>query len=81
MFDIVGVNPTAPTTARTDSLTKHIFFKAIDFWGGEVGLRERQTRDLIKDKWAHENSKRLYRIRYDEDVIRRLEVMLSSTNA
>lgn len=56
-------------------------FKSIDFWGGEVGLRERQTRDLIKDKWAHDNSKRLYRIRYDEDVIRRLEVILSSTNA
>ncbi len=56
-------------------------FKSIEFWGGEAGLRERQARDFIKTKWALDNGKHLHRIRFDEDLIFRLEVILASINA
>jgi hypothetical protein len=53
-------------------------FKAIDFWGGEQGLKQRQQRDLIKNIWAASNGKRLYRIRYDEDIEIRLQQIMKT---
>jgi len=48
-------------------------FIPIDFWGGEKGLEERNLKDSIKNQWAKENSKKLYRIRFDEDIHVKLE--------
>ena len=34
-------------------------------------------RDLIKDKYCQDNNYRLYRIRFDEDLISRLEGIIN----
>ncbi len=51
-------------------------FKVVEIWGGEEGLEERIAKDNIKDRWAKKNEIKLYRIRYDEDIEKRLERIL-----
>ena len=51
-------------------------FVSIDFWGGEKGLEERQLRDEIKNRWAEENNMKLFRIKFDEDLPHKMEVIL-----
>jgi len=51
-------------------------FKVVEYWGGEEGLQERILKDEIKNEWCHMNSKRLYRIRFDQDVTSRMREIL-----
>ena len=52
-------------------------FQSIAFWGGERGLRDRQRKDSIKNKWAEGSQYTLFRIRFDENVIEKLDEILS----
>ena len=47
-------------------------FKSVDYWCGDEGLLERQNRDLYKTDYCIKNSIKLIRIKYDEDVIEKL---------
>ena len=49
-------------------------FKAIDYFGGEEGLRTRQLHDQIKTNYCKNNNIPLIRIKYDENI----EVKLNS---
>ena len=43
-------------------------FKAIDFFGGEEGLKQTQIRDEFKNNWCEENDIKLLRIPYFEEA-------------
>ena len=47
-------------------------FKSIPYWGGDDGLLERQTRDKFKTGYCFNNNIKLIRIKYDENVIKKL---------
>jgi len=53
-------------------------FKIIEYWGGQAGLEERQLRDKIKDQWAKANNIQLYRIRYDENIEQKLDIIFQN---
>jgi NADH pyrophosphatase NudC (nudix superfamily)/very-short-patch-repair endonuclease len=48
-------------------------FEKIEKWGGEKTLKETQIRDNIKNIFCLENNIKLIRIKYDENVLERLE--------
>ena len=50
-------------------------FKKIDFWGGEKGLTEIKRRDSIKTEYCNENSISLLRIKYNESIANKLQVL------
>lgn len=55
-------------------------FKAVEIWGGEEGLKNRQERDLEKNEWCKKNNIPLIRIPYtDKDIkLRDLQTEYSS---
>lgn len=48
-------------------------FKPIKQFGGNDGFKSNQLRDKIKNDYCNENDIKLLRIKYDEDVIKKLE--------
>lgn len=54
-------------------------FKAVDYFGGEDGLLERQRNDLIKTNYCLLNNIQLVRIRYDQNVEEMLDVFFHNT--
>lgn len=52
-------------------------FKSVDFWGGKSILKENQFRDSIKNNFCQSKKINLIRIRYDENLIRRLKSLCS----
>lgn len=53
-------------------------FIAIDFWGGKKGLDERILKDKIKDEWAKKNRIKLFRIKYDENIVQKMSKIIKS---
>ena len=53
-------------------------FIPIDFWGGKKGLNERITKDKIKDLWAKKNGMKLIRIKYNENITRKVNELLKN---
>jgi very-short-patch-repair endonuclease len=47
-------------------------FKAVDYFGGEDGLKIRQIHDRIKTDYCNSNNILLLRIRYDENIEEKL---------
>ena len=52
-------------------------YKAIKFFGGEQGLKITRSRDKAKRDWCINNSIRFEVIRYDEDIDKRMDEILS----
>jgi len=52
-------------------------FHPVDFFGGEKNLIIQKKRDTIKDRFCDENNIRLFRIKYDEDIDKKLESILN----
>lgn len=48
-------------------------FQPVNYWRGEEGFKEIQIKDKIKNKFCKENSINLIRIKYDENVVEKLE--------
>jgi len=50
-------------------------FRAISngFWGGQKGLEQRLKRDRIKTQYCVDNSIKLLRVRYDDNIVEKLE--------
>lgn len=55
-------------------------FIAIDFWGGKKGLNERILKDKIKSEWAKKNNYSLFRIRYNENILRNMDKIIKHEN-
>lgn len=47
-------------------------FKAIEQWGGENGLKDRQIKDKIKNEYCKNNNIHLLRIKYNENIEEKL---------
>ena len=47
-------------------------FKTVDYFGGEEGLKIRQLHDQIKTNYCKNNNILLLRVRYDEDIEKKL---------
>jgi len=50
-------------------------FESVEYWGGEIGLKERQFRDKYKTQYCKDNNIKLIRIRYDENVVEKLKLI------
>lgn len=48
-------------------------FEAIDYFGGISGLEYRQLNDKIKNEYCDSNNIKLIRIRYDENISKKLK--------
>jgi len=48
-------------------------FKSIEYFGGEKVLKETQKRDLIKNNYCKENNIKLLRIKYNENILKKLK--------
>lgn len=51
-------------------------YEIFDIFGGEIGFKIRKERDEIKNEYCKNNNIRLERIRYDENVLQRLDEIL-----
>lgn len=51
-------------------------FKPVEIFGGEKTLKETKIRDKIKNNYCKDNNIQLYRIRYDENIEERLNIIL-----
>jgi len=49
-------------------------FKSVEYWNGDEGLKYRQENDLIKTKYCNDNGIDLLRIRYDENILEKLDL-------
>lgn len=47
-------------------------YNIIEKWGGKRGLSERKMKDKMKDNYCIKNNIKMIRIRYDEDIIKKL---------
>lgn len=54
-------------------------YDAIDYFGGDVGLKKTQLRDKIKDDYCANNNISILRLRYDEDILLSLENLKNDT--
>jgi hypothetical protein len=52
-------------------------YEAIDFFGGEIHLRETQKRDKVKKEYCKNNNIKLIIIKFDENVIEKLNELLN----
>jgi very-short-patch-repair endonuclease len=50
-------------------------FKAVDWFGGEKGFKDRKIRDNIKTNYCKNNKINLIRIRYDENILDKLSFL------
>ena len=50
-------------------------FMSIEGWGGEDEFKLRKKKDKIKNEFCQENNIRLERIKYDEDILNRLNTI------
>ena len=47
-------------------------FESIKFFGGDENLEKQKRRDFIKDSFCKKNNIKLYRIKYDDDIDKKL---------
>jgi len=52
-------------------------YKPIDRFGGQEGFNETLKRDNAKNEWCEENNKQLIRIKYDENVVDKLNQIIN----
>ena len=52
-------------------------YMPVDLFGGEEGLILTKKRDKIKAKWLSKNDLRLFVIKYDDDLDKKLSLILS----
>ena len=55
-------------------------YKAIPHFGGERKFNKLKNRDRIKSNWSVSNNKKLYRIRFDQDLLLELKDILKKEN-
>jgi len=48
-------------------------FESIEFFGGDIALENTQRRDKIKNQYCFDNNITLIRIKYDENIIKKLK--------
>lgn len=51
-------------------------FRPIDYFGGENTFKLTQKRDKIKNKYCKNNNIKLLRIKYDENITKKLKSIL-----
>lgn len=53
-------------------------FKQVEFWGGKSNLIENQFRDSIKEKFCQSHNIQLFRIKYSENLTRKIHSICSN---
>ena len=53
-------------------------FESIEYWGGEKKLTSQRKRDEIKTNYCKDNNINLLRIKYNENILEKLNLIFNS---